>query len=155
LSQAGQPAEAVASFRRAVALKPDSAEAHRGLAWLRANCPDPKFRDMTEAILLARRAVELAPTVAGPWNTLGAVYCRAGDWEAARAALEKAQAIRGGDSFTWFFLAMAHWQLGHKEQARECYGRAVAWMEKNQADNEQLRAFRAQATELLSGKSGQ
>jgi serine/threonine protein kinase/tetratricopeptide (TPR) repeat protein len=155
LREKGRPGKAVASFRRAMALKPDSAAAHRGLAWLRANCPDPRFRDMTEAITLARRAVELAPTDAGSWTTLGAVYYRAGDWQAARTALEKAQVIRGGDSFTWFFLAMAHWQLGHKEQARECYDRAVAWMEKNQTDNEQLRAFRAEATELLSRKSGQ
>ena len=32
----------------------------------------------------------------------------------------------------WFFLAMARWQLGEKDKAREWYDRAVQWMDKNQ-----------------------
>src|SRR5262249_41840590 len=115
LREKGQPGEAMASYRRALALKPDSAEAHRGLAWLRANCSDARFRDTTEAVTLARRAVELLPNRVESWNLLGAVHYRAGDWQAAVTTLDKAQTIgTGGDGFTWFFLAMAHWQLGHK-----------------------------------------
>ena len=41
----------------------------------------------------------------------------------------------GGDSFDWFFLAMAHWRLGEKDKAREWYERAVQWMDKNQPDD--------------------
>ncbi len=37
----------------------------------------------------------------------------------------------GGDSFDWFFLAMADWQLGEKEQAQVSFRRGVQWMEKN------------------------
>ena len=37
---------------------------------------------------------------------------------------------KGGYWFDWFFLAMAHWQLGHKEEARRWYDQGVAWMEK-------------------------
>jgi serine/threonine protein kinase/Flp pilus assembly protein TadD len=149
LREKGQPGEAVASYRRALALNPDSAAAHRGLAWLRANCPEPAFRDMTEAVLLARRAVELLPTDAGSWTTLGAVYYRAGDWQAARTALEKAQVIHGGDSFIWFFLAMVQWQLGEKEKAQTRFDEAVRWMDKNQPRNEELAHFRAEAAELM------
>ena len=55
----------------------------------------------------------------------------------------------GGDSFDWFFLAMAHWRLGEKDKAREWYDRAVRWMDKNPSKNEELRRFRAEAAELL------
>jgi tetratricopeptide (TPR) repeat protein len=151
LRRKGQPGEAIASYRRAIALKSDSAEAHRGLAWLRANCPDSRFRDLAEAVALANKAAELAPTDGNSWNTQGAVLFRAGHWQAAVTALEKTQAIRnGGDSFTWFFLGMAHWQLGRKDQGRECYDRGVAWMVKNQPDNEELCQFRTEAAELMS-----
>ena len=44
---------------------------------------------------------------------------------------------------------MAHWQLGEKEAARKWYDQAVAWMDKNQPNNEELRRFRAEAAELL------
>ena len=60
-------------------------------------------------------------------------HYRAGDWKAAIAALDKSMQLRkGGDSFDWFFLAMAHWQLGNKDEARKWYDQAVEWMEKNQ-----------------------
>jgi hypothetical protein len=58
----------------------------------------------------------------------------------------------GGDSFDWFFLAMAHWQLGDKDQARKWYGQALAWMEKNQPNDDELRRFRSEAEEVLGLK---
>ena len=87
----------------------------------------------SRAVALARKAVELEPKNWAYRNTLGAAQYRAGDWKAAIAALEKSMELRkGGDSNDWFFLAMAHWQLGEKDKAREWYDRAVQWMDKNQ-----------------------
>ena len=43
---------------------------------------------------------------------------------------------------------MAHWQLGHKDEARQWYDKAVEWMKNNPADDE-LTRFRAEADELL------
>ena len=56
---------------------------------------------------------------------------------------------KGGDSFDWLFLAMAHWQMGEKEQAGKWYDQAVQWMEKNKPQDEELRRFRTEAAELL------
>ena len=90
------------------------------------------------------------PKEASYWNTLGTARYRAGDWQGAIEALEKSMQLRsGGDAFDWFFLAMAQWQLGHKDEARNWYDKAVAWTEENQRNNEELRRFRAEATELL------
>ena len=70
--------------------------------------------------------------------------------KAAIEALEKSSDLEaGGDSFAWFFLAMAKWQIVHKDEARKRYCQAVAWMDKNQPKNEELRGFRQEAEALL------
>ena len=81
---------------------------------------------------------------------MGLAHYRAGDWKAAIAALEKSMDLRkGGDSIDWFFLAMAHWQLGEKDEARKWYDKAVQWMAVNANDNAELSAVRAEAEELM------
>jgi len=108
------------------------------------------LRDPKQAVALAKRAVELAPENPTYHNTLGAAHFRAGDWKAAIVALEESMELRsGGDSTDWFFLAMAHWQLGEKDKAREWYDRAVQWMDKNRPTDEELRRFRAETEELM------
>jgi len=50
---------------------------------------------------------------------------------------------------TRFFLAMAHWQKGDKNQGRQWYDRAVDSMAKNNPQDEELFRFRAEAAALL------
>ena len=120
------------------------------LAWLLATCPDKKFRNPARAVELAKAAVELQPKYGPWWNTLGVAQYRAGDWNACLAALHKSMELReGGDSFDWFFLAMAHWQLNDRPEARRRYDKAVEWMDKNKLDDEELRQFRAEAEKLM------
>ncbi len=54
-----------------------------------------------------------------------------------------------GEAGDWYFLAMAQWRLGQKEQARKWYDQAVRWMEKNKPQDKELRRFRDEAAELL------
>jgi tetratricopeptide (TPR) repeat protein len=137
--------------------KPDIPFAHSNLAmalndlaWRLVTIADPKPLAQARAVEFAKEAVELIPQASAYWNTLGAAQYRAGDWKAAIAALEKSMELRqDGDSFDWFFLAMTHWQLGNKEEARKWCDQAVAWMDKNQPQNEDLLRFRAEAQELL------
>jgi tetratricopeptide (TPR) repeat protein len=92
----------------------------------------------------------LAPQAGTCWNTLGAARYRAGNWDGAIAALEKSVELRqGGDSFDWFFLAMARWRRGDQEQGRKWYAAAVLWAEKHGSENAELRRFRAEAAALL------
>ena len=149
----GRIPEALADLERAVTLAPDEPEPMNNLAWLLANNPDVGHRDPKRAVQLATGAVELASLVAN-WNTLGVARYRAGDWKAAIEALTKSMELgNGGDSTDWFFLAMAHWQLGDKTQARSWYDKAVPWMEKNQPKNEELIRFRDEAGALLGVNS--
>jgi tetratricopeptide (TPR) repeat protein/serine/threonine protein kinase len=150
LAANGRPEEADKAYRKLLEMAPQNAVSHNNLAWLLATCPEPKFRDTGRAIAEAKKAVELASKEGNHWNTLGAAHYYAGDWKAAIAALEKSMELRrGGDSFDWFFLAMARWQLGDKKEARKWYDQAVQWMDKNQPKNEELRRFRAETETLL------
>jgi tetratricopeptide (TPR) repeat protein len=118
-----------------------------------ANFPAAELRDPKRAVALAKRAVELSPKSRLIWNTLGVAQYRAGDYRAAVVALEKSCGLsEGGDSFDWFFLAMAHWRLGEREQARTWYDQAVARMDKHRPQSEELIRFRAEAAELLGVK---
>ena len=133
---------------------PNTLASMKNLTELLANCPDAKVRNPKRAVELAEKAVELAPRSAWSWHVLGWAHYRTGAWKDSIAALEKSIELRkdGGDSFHWFFLAMAHWQLGEKGKAREWYDRAVEWTDKNQPKHEELRRFQAEASEVLELK---
>jgi tetratricopeptide (TPR) repeat protein len=147
----GQCDKASADFSKALQLDPKNAGANNAFAWLLANHPDPKKRDPQRAVQLARQAVERSPANGDYWSTLGAAYYRAGAWKEAVTALEKSIQLRkGANSFQWFFLAMAHHQLGHTEDARKYFDQAVQWMQKHQPEYEELRRFRAEAAALLN-----
>jgi WD40 repeat protein/tetratricopeptide (TPR) repeat protein len=139
-----------AEFRNTADYASRLASSHNNLAWFLATCSEPKFRNATQAVASALKAVELTPKHGTFWNTLGVAQYRAGNWKEAVAALQKSMQFRnGGDSFDWFFLAMAHWQLGNKDEARKWYDQAVQWMDKNQPKDEELKRFRKEAEELL------
>ena len=150
----GQWDKAIADFAKVVALVPTNAVEHNNLAWFLVTCPDPKFRDPSKAVKLAQKAVEMAPKEGNHWNTLGVAHYRARDWKAATAALEKSKELLGDTElgFNAFFLAMAHWHLGGKPEARQWHSQAVEWMEKNKPDDQELRRFRAEAEELMKSE---
>jgi tetratricopeptide (TPR) repeat protein len=143
--------KALADYSKAIQLDSKLANPLNGLAWLFATCPDPTFRDAAKAVEFAKKAVGLASTEGDRWNTLGVAQYRAGEWKLAVEALNKSMDLRkGGDSFDWFFLAMAHRKLGEKDKARKWYEKAVEWMDQNDPKNDELRRFRDEAKELLN-----
>jgi tetratricopeptide (TPR) repeat protein len=149
LRHRGKLDEAIHEYEKANDLRPDDVKIQNNLAWVLATCPDASLRDSRRAIELASRAVDLAPNRQGHWNTMGVARYRAGDFPGAIAALEQSIALQGRHSFNWYFLAMAHWQLGHRAEARRLYDQAVRWMGAVMPKNEELRRFRAEAAELL------
>jgi serine/threonine protein kinase/Flp pilus assembly protein TadD len=126
------------------------ASIHNSLAWLLATRPDEESRDIERAVDSARKAVALDPWRGDDWNTLGVALYRAGNWQEALEALRKSTSIRsGGDSFDWYFLAMVHWRLGDRDEARRQFARAVDWMNKHGPNDKELQRFRAEAEQLL------
>ena len=145
--------EAADSYRKALQHISSDAQSLNNVAWVLATSVDVRLRNPAIAVLFAKKAVELRPQDVNFQNTLGVAHYRAGDWQEAIASLDKSMQDRnGGDSNDWFFLAMAHHHLGHKDVAREWFDKAVEWMEKHAPQNEELVRFRREAEDLLAGQ---
>jgi tetratricopeptide (TPR) repeat protein len=129
-------------------------------AWELATSSGPP-RDPALAARLAAFAVALSPNESISLNTLGVALYRAGDFTKATEVPEKSLAAEYGqfDAFDLFFLAMAHHRLGHQDEARRCFDRAVDWLreQKNIAAQhaQELGAFRAEAESVLAGPAGE
>ena len=86
---------------------------------------------------------------------------RAGRYPEAVTTLEKSLAAGAGeyDGFDLVFLAMAHHRLGHRDDARRCLDRTIAWLGRatslRDAQAKELAAFRAEAEAVLAGPVGE
>jgi Tfp pilus assembly protein PilF len=152
LYEFGRQTEAAEPYRKALELDPKNPVINNNLAWFLANSPEPGLRDAARALELAKKAVAARPQSGTFRNTLGVAHYRNGDDKAALADLETAMSLRaGGNSFDWFFLAMAHWRLRDGDKARAWFDRAVKWMDSHQPNHGELRRFRAEAQAMLAG----
>jgi WD40 repeat protein/tetratricopeptide (TPR) repeat protein len=124
----------------------DPPHLHNETAWFLATSAELQARDPARAVTLARKAVEGVPEKGAYWRTLGIAQYRAGDWKGALAALDRALPLGGGDSAVEFFRAMAHWQLGERDQARQHY---EAGLRLRAEAKEDLKRFRDEAAALL------
>jgi tetratricopeptide (TPR) repeat protein len=150
LQQQGKVDEAIKALDKAIELRTDDPAFYNMIAWFLATTIEAKQRQPDRAVELAKKATELAPGDGNIWNTLGVAQYRAGDWQPAIKSFTKSIELRkGGDETDWFFLAMAHWRLGHKDEARQCYDKAIEWMGKNSYAYSVVRNFQAEAAELL------
>ena len=162
LHDAHRSDEAAEEFRRAQKLLeqvaegfPNVAEPQLALARLMCSCPAVQFRDAERAMELAHRVLQHVPSSRMGWHVLGIAHYRAGKWQSAIESLETAMDLgKGGNSSEWFFLAMAHWQLSNKDQARRWFDQATEWMDANKPLDLELRHYRTEA-EALTGFEGQ
>jgi tetratricopeptide (TPR) repeat protein len=91
--------------------------------WLVAS-PVASSRDLSRALEVVRRAVELSPKDGLTRQSLGWLLCRVGDWMGCIKLMEKPTS----DPENCFVVAMAHWHLGKKTQARVAFDRGDAWL---------------------------
>jgi serine/threonine protein kinase/tetratricopeptide (TPR) repeat protein len=160
-AEAGRYAEAFPLYEQSLALRtsklgpdhPATLGSMLRLAWPLATCSDVKYRNPARALELARKAINYPANQDFIYGTLGAANYRTGAWNDAITALTKALQINPeGIGTEGFFLAMAYWQLGQKEEARKWYDQAAKWMDKNKPKDEELRRYRTEATELMNDK---
>jgi tetratricopeptide (TPR) repeat protein len=88
--------EVIELWQKALRIQPDVPKLLNNLAWLFATYPDARFRNGSEAIRLASRAVELSQRSDGQaMDTLAAAYAEGGRFaeavETAQAALTLAE----------------------------------------------------------------
>src|SRR5262249_1116993 len=146
LQAQGKLDEAIACYRNSMKLDPKSAWVHNALVsalsergWGLANNPDPKIRDLKRAVELGKEAVELTPNSVMAWGNLGRILYRAGHWKESVEAFEKCiELSKSAQGYGSFFLAMAYWQSGKKEEAHKHYEHAVQWFHTNDPHNAEL-----------------
>jgi tetratricopeptide (TPR) repeat protein len=110
------------------------------VAWASVRFPDCIAEgNRDRALRLAQGAVDQSRATGSPrmsrgqeanlLNTLGAAHYRAGDAASAAARLDEAIRVRdrSGMWADWLFLAMAHHRLGHIQEARDFFDRAMRW----------------------------
>ena len=97
------------------------------LAWLLVTAPEHAKYDPSEAVALARKAVELGSQIPTNVNTLGVALYRAGLLDEAITTLRRSALLnRGKDASDWFFLAMACWRRGELGEASNYFVRGVS-----------------------------
>jgi tetratricopeptide (TPR) repeat protein len=130
-------------------------ELTKNLAWLRVTFADTRFWDPAEAATLVNDVLAQTPGDGDAWNTLGVVQYRQGRWEEAIATFGKSMELRkGGSSHDYYFLAMASWRLGHRDDAIRWYQKAADWTAKNPPESAELKRFRAEADALMKTGKG-
>jgi serine/threonine protein kinase len=139
---------ALAAYKRALAYDRDG-RIHNNLAYLLCDCLTTELRDPIQALSLAMRALALAPGQRDFWSTLALAHYRAGEWRAARAALDRAMELSaGGNGQDWLIRAMTSWRQDDWQEAHQWYKKASDWMDKNPLTDE-LFHLRKEAADLM------
>ena len=141
--------DAMSTYRLALVLDPQNGHALNNLAWSLTSVPSDPWFDPARGLALARKAVALEPTEWAFLNTLGVATFRTGDWKTATEVLKQSITFNGSTAHDLFFLAMADWHQGRKQEARKLYDGAVAWTSKKMPTDAELGRFRAEAAALL------
>lgn len=148
-------AGAVAGYRRALALKPDDADAYNNLgnalaalnrpeeavvAFRRALALNPAnavahnnlghvqrgMRRWHEAEASFRKAIALQPAYAGAFVNLGNLAQDRSDWSGAESCYRHALALAPRDTAALCGLGVTQWQLGRQDEALASYRAALA-----------------------------
>jgi len=157
LNEDGRPAEAakafgeaIANLEKLVAEHPEAAAYQHRLGLKLALCPTLQLRDPPRAVRLAKQTVQQVADSPDFWKFLGVAQYQAGDPTAAIEALQKSSELRDRyEPEDYLFMAMAHWRKGERDQARQWYDRAMAWIEKHHSSDSDLGRIRTEAETLL------
>jgi len=116
--------------------------------------PGERKRAYAKALKAAEAASKEHPDNGVVLNTLGVAQYRVGAYEEALVTLTRSDEINGGIPADWAFIAMAHHQLGHTDQAMAALERLDKIIEApNRTDNEDDGAFHREVHLLIEGRS--
>jgi tetratricopeptide (TPR) repeat protein len=150
LRRQGTIGEAIAEYQAAMRLEPDNAEFLNYMAWELVEAPKRPRQEYEMGLLCARSAVELARANWAIANTLVVAQSRVGNWAESLEAGKRLMVLASGsDANDGFVIAMAHWQIGEKDEARKWFDKSVKWTKEKDPRNAGLRQFWTEAAELL------
>ena len=113
LAAANKPADAAASFAKAVAVYPEFAD-----AWLKLGSMQWQTGVKEAARVSFLKAMDLDNKLVGPWQKLGFMACDGSQWEDAVRYLDQAVRLDPlGSPGAWYFNALANYKLGRLDRA--------------------------------------
>lgn len=116
----GRVEDALAAYRRALQLEPESAEVHNNLGYALF-----QLGRLDEAVESLKQALRLHPAHAGAHNNLGLALAARGEMEQAARSYRRAIRSNAELAEAHFNLGIALAALGKKHEAAGCYRRAV------------------------------
>ena len=104
--------EALPSYKKAIALKPDYADAYyfMGLAYR-------KLEQYPDALAALKKAIALKPDYANAYYFMGIIHHESEKYPEAVAALEKAIALKPGYADAYCFMGLSHEKLKQHTEA--------------------------------------
>jgi tetratricopeptide (TPR) repeat protein len=136
----GKLSEASAMFRESLPIFRDLADRYPKLHHLQHHycyvlvaCPAIEFRNADVSLDYAKRALQLDPKNFDYWWWYGIAQYRSGRYQASVESIERGQDLNQGvlNPITTIVLALAHWQLGNHELARELYRQSMEEVRKS------------------------
>ena len=120
LTKARQYQQAIAAYQEAIALDPDSADAHHelGFAYYKVG----KFK---ESIVSSQQAINLKPDNADTYRNLGLAYGALQKWKEEIAAFEQVNKLAPNDATTLFQLGLAYRNNQQFDEAVESIEKSV------------------------------
>lgn len=112
--------DALASYNKAIELKPDYAE-----AWNNRGVALGHLKRYEEAFLSYQRSIELMPNNAEVWSNRGVMLRDLKRYEEALASYERAIKVNPKHAKSWSNRGVALNDLKHHEEALTCYVRAI------------------------------
>jgi len=134
----------------------DAASVLNDRAWQIVSDPDSRDADYRGGLRMAQSAVRMDPENPFYLNTLGVAQYRNGNWREALDTLREAAERNAAESHPYpsaedsVFMAMAQWQLGNENEARELLDRTRKEMEG--IHDEELESFLAEAEALIEAQ---
>jgi serine/threonine protein kinase/tetratricopeptide (TPR) repeat protein len=154
LQEEGKYEQAEALYRNYLAGDPNSAIRMNALAWYLVSTRDRAQWRPLEAVELAQRALKTSSNIDWVWNTLGLAEYRAGHMDEAIEALNRAVKSDGDtDPTNFFFLAMAHWRRGDKDEGQRFLQKGADIARNRMVNHPEWRMFWVEAAAVL-GETG-
>lgn len=130
--------QAIINYNKTINIDPGYAQAYNNLAWIMATCPDKRYRNGSQAIEFAKKALSLSKEV-DFLDTLAAAYAEAGNFE-------KAQTVQKDAIITLIMNNKTDMLPGYRAHLIS-YGAHQPWRISNSIEDFKAQAIKSSITE--------
>ncbi len=151
MAEHGWKPEQEQALRRGLTFLPDDVGLLNGLAHLLAFRDDADDRILTEAVALARKALDVVPARSDSWMVIARAHFRARKYQEAAEAVEKSMRLapENGQTSGRLLMAMISDARGRLDDARAWYIRALDRQVQDPDKDPDVPAYSKEAREML------